>query len=272
MERRLATAAGAAIVIAGTLLHFVYGWSGQNALVGLVSPVNESVWEHTKLLVFPVVAVGTVEAVLLHDVRRVAWATLVEAILGALAIVAVFYTYTGALGTGPILWLDITSFVLVVAGGQWLHLRVLLPGQSSGPPAVVSLLGLLALLVLYGIWTVTPPDLPGSGACKHERGVAGCGGRGGAGERGLEDGCGSCTTDQSAPRKSSSSGRSRWLHRSGGDVCSIESSSGANRAPRPGLYPDGARGGGGEIPVDRASPLADDDVGPRRGPRRGSHA
>ncbi len=152
-------AAGAAIVIAGTLEHFVYGWSGQNALVGLVSPVNESVWEHTKLLVFPVVAAGTVEAVLLHDVRRAAWATLVEAILGALAIVAVFYTYTGALGTGPILWVDITSFVLVVAAGQGLYLRVL-SSQTSVPPAVVSLLGLLALLILYGIWTVTPPDLP----------------------------------------------------------------------------------------------------------------
>jgi Family of unknown function (DUF6512) len=126
-------AAGAAIVIAGTLLHFVYGWSGQNALVGLVSPVNESVWEHTKLLVFPVVAVGTVEAVLLHGVRRVAWATLVEAILGALAIVAVFYAYTGALGTGAILWVDITSFVLVVAGGQWLQLRVLLSSQIPVP-------------------------------------------------------------------------------------------------------------------------------------------
>ena len=153
-------AAGAAIVIAGTLQHFVYGWSGQNALVGLLSPVNESVWEHTKLLVFPVVAVGTVEAVLLHDVRRVAWATLLEAILGALAIVAVFYAYTGALGTGPVLWVDITSFVLVVAGGQWLYLRVLLSNQITVPPAVVSVLGLLALLVLYAVWTVTPPDLP----------------------------------------------------------------------------------------------------------------
>jgi hypothetical protein len=47
VERRLAIAAGVAIVVAGTLLHFVYGWSGHNALAGLVSPVNESVWEHT---------------------------------------------------------------------------------------------------------------------------------------------------------------------------------------------------------------------------------
>ena len=160
MERRLAATAGVAIVIAGTLLHFVYGWSGQNALAGLVSPVNESVWEHTKLLVVPVVVAGAVEAVLLHEVRRVAWATLVEAILGALAIVAIFYTYTGALGTGPILWADITSFVLVVAGGQWLHLRVMLSKQITVPPAVVAALGLLALLVLYAIWTATPPDLP----------------------------------------------------------------------------------------------------------------
>src|SRR5690349_20172140 len=61
---------------------------------------------------------------------------------------------------GAILWADITSFVLVVAGGQWLHLRVMLSRQITVPPAVVSVLGLLALLVLYAIWTATPPDLP----------------------------------------------------------------------------------------------------------------
>jgi Family of unknown function (DUF6512) len=104
VERRLAIAAGVVIVVAGTLLHFVYGWSGQNALAGLVSPVNESVWEHTKLLVVLVVAVGAVEAVLLHDVRRVAWAALVEAVLGALAIVAVFTPTPGLWGKAMKLW------------------------------------------------------------------------------------------------------------------------------------------------------------------------
>ena len=50
--------------------------------------------------------------------------------------------------------------MLVVVGGQWLHLRVLLASQIPVPPAVVSLLGLLALLVLYAVWTATPPGLP----------------------------------------------------------------------------------------------------------------
>lgn len=158
-EGRLVTAAGAVIVIAGSLLHFAYGWSGQNGLVGLFSPVNESVWEHTKLLVFPVVAVGVVEVALLRHLRRVAWAVLAESVLGALAIIAIFYAYTGALGTGPVLWADITSFVLVVAGGQWLHLRILLADRIA-VPAAVSVAGVLAVLAVYVLWTGSPPDLP----------------------------------------------------------------------------------------------------------------
>ena len=39
--------------ILGTLSHFFYDWTGQGALIGLVSPVNESTWEHMKLVFFP---------------------------------------------------------------------------------------------------------------------------------------------------------------------------------------------------------------------------
>ena len=37
-------------IITGTLLHFVYEWSGESLFVGIFSPINESVWEHLKLL------------------------------------------------------------------------------------------------------------------------------------------------------------------------------------------------------------------------------
>lgn len=39
--------------ILGTLFHFVYDWSGQMWFVGLLVPVNESTWEHMKLLFVP---------------------------------------------------------------------------------------------------------------------------------------------------------------------------------------------------------------------------
>ena len=41
------------ISVLGVLLHFTYEWSGDNAVVGLFSAVNESTWEHLKLLFFP---------------------------------------------------------------------------------------------------------------------------------------------------------------------------------------------------------------------------
>ena len=38
------------ISILGTIGHFLFEWTGENAIVGLFFPVNESTWEHLKLL------------------------------------------------------------------------------------------------------------------------------------------------------------------------------------------------------------------------------
>lgn len=40
------------IVIPANVKHFTFNWSN-NILVGIFSPVNESIWEHLKLLFFP---------------------------------------------------------------------------------------------------------------------------------------------------------------------------------------------------------------------------
>ena len=38
----------------GTILHFLYDWTGGSILVAPLSGVNESTWEHMKLLYWPV--------------------------------------------------------------------------------------------------------------------------------------------------------------------------------------------------------------------------
>ena len=57
---------------AGTLLHFAYGWSGENPVVGAFSAVSESTWEHMKLLFVPL---------------------LLTALFAALAVLFVWWTY-----------------------------------------------------------------------------------------------------------------------------------------------------------------------------------
>lgn len=40
-------------ILLGVFLHFAYDISNQNVIVGLFAPVNESVWEHLKLIFIP---------------------------------------------------------------------------------------------------------------------------------------------------------------------------------------------------------------------------
>jgi hypothetical protein len=40
-------------ILAGAALHFAYDWTAGNAIVAIFCPVNESVWEHLKLLATP---------------------------------------------------------------------------------------------------------------------------------------------------------------------------------------------------------------------------
>lgn len=37
----------------GSLAHFAYDWSGKSVIVGIFTPVNESIWEHLKLSTYP---------------------------------------------------------------------------------------------------------------------------------------------------------------------------------------------------------------------------
>lgn len=41
------------VLFTGTLSHFLYEWTENNFVIGLFAPVNESVWEHMKLIFFP---------------------------------------------------------------------------------------------------------------------------------------------------------------------------------------------------------------------------
>ena len=64
MNKKLKTVQIVVIILAivfGTLLHFTYEWSGENRIVGLFSATNESVWEHLKLVFYPMLILAIVE-------------------------------------------------------------------------------------------------------------------------------------------------------------------------------------------------------------------
>jgi Family of unknown function (DUF6512) len=158
--RTLETVGALVIVVAGTLLHFTYEWSGSSRVVGFFAPVNESVWEHLKLVLYPVLAFAVVEMKWIRDPARLWWAKLVEVVVAVVFITAFFYTYTGALGVDSVVAIDIGSFVAAVIGGQWISYRLVMMPGSPPLPLPASLVVLASLIVLFGVFTYAPPHLP----------------------------------------------------------------------------------------------------------------
>ena len=84
------------VLVFGSILHFVYGWSGKNPSVALIAPINESTWEHLKLLLVPGLLYGIVEYFAIgRKIGGFVFTKFVAMLLGLLAIVILFYTYTG---------------------------------------------------------------------------------------------------------------------------------------------------------------------------------
>jgi hypothetical protein len=158
--RRLETVGALAVMVAGVLLHFAYDWSGRNRVVAAIAPANESVWEHLKLVLVPVLALGLAEAVWGVDARRLWWAKLVELVTASVFIVAFFYTYTSALGIDSNVAVDILSYLVAIAGGRWLSYRILVSERSRAPTLAVSVTALVVLVVGFGALTFSPPHIP----------------------------------------------------------------------------------------------------------------
>ena len=100
--------------LGGTLLHFLYEWLGEAKWIAPFSGVNESTWEHMKLLFWPMFIFAILQGVFFFE-RKDLWCVKLRGILlGLLLIPVFFYTYNGAIGKSPD-WLNIIIFFLSAA-------------------------------------------------------------------------------------------------------------------------------------------------------------
>lgn len=142
---------------AGAGLHFVYDlWP--SPLVGVLAPVNESVWEHLKLLFWPSFAAGLFLAQKYNGSRRFWGAWLAGMLLMPALLLGVYYTLAaGFLVESQIL--DISLFFISLAAGFFAAWRLNESGKAEAAAGLLVIgVGMFgAALVLF---TAAPPDLP----------------------------------------------------------------------------------------------------------------
>ena len=146
------------IIISGILLHFIFEWSNNNTLVATFSPVNESVWEHLKLLFFPMLI--TTIIIYFYEGKNFLnylCAKVLGIIVSIFFTITFFYTYTGIIGINYAI-LDISSFFIAVILGQYeAYRKMKLKSSCNKKIAIIILLG---LYVGFLIFTFFPPHIP----------------------------------------------------------------------------------------------------------------
>lgn len=148
------------VSILGTLCHFFYEWSGYSNVVGMFCPINESTWEHLKLLWFPFL-IWTIAEYFILDKPSGYWAPKCTGILiGLTATTSFYYTYYGIGGKGIMFW-DVFSFFLGVAAafitGYLLNQCKIFQKPTAQAAALILFIG---VSVIFVIFTFSPPLIP----------------------------------------------------------------------------------------------------------------
>lgn len=144
----------------GTLLHFVYDWTGEMRVAAAFSAVNESTWEHMKLLFVPFLVFTVVEFIVFSEAFRNFFAVKAVGVLSGLATIPVlFYTLTGMFGSLPG-WANIMIFFLADALAYLVSYRLMTAGRLRGGAMQLAGFALLWLLFAFVWCTYRPPHLP----------------------------------------------------------------------------------------------------------------
>jgi hypothetical protein len=148
------------VFLLGALLHFVFEWSGESKIVGLIASVNESVWEHFKQGFWPMVIYATIEYRFLRGrINNFFTAKAVAVYLIPSTTGLVFFGYTAIIGK-EILIVDILIFLVAIIIGQLTSYKIMTSTRLPKYTDFVSPIFIILLALVLMLFTFYPPHLP----------------------------------------------------------------------------------------------------------------
>ena len=143
--------------ILGSLLHFTYELSGENQVVAIFSSINESVWEHLKLLYFPMLLTTIIGYFYLgKDFPNFVCSKTLGIIASMAFTVIFFYTYTGILGKN-IPAIDITSFFIATILGEFVSYVLIVNKFKCNN--TIAIIVLILIFICFAAFTYFTPNV-----------------------------------------------------------------------------------------------------------------
>jgi len=150
------------LFLIGALMHFLYDLSGKNVIVSFIAAVNESLWEHLKMVLLPVICLWSFYYIIKgkeHNIDKNKWFTsaLVAELTAFITIPLLYYFYTEAFGV-EMLAVDISILFLAVLFGQLLAFHFY--KYSKGIRSYIPICIFILLILIFVIFTFYPPHIP----------------------------------------------------------------------------------------------------------------
>lgn len=148
------------LFVVGSLFHFLYSLTGECFIVGLFVPTNESIFEHTKMVVLPIFIWWFIFYLFRKkDLFVNAWFTsaLIAMISAIIAIPMLFYFYSQAFGIESLV-IDILILLISLAIGQILGLHYYRHGKGIEYHFAIVLM--IVIIILFAFFTINPPAFP----------------------------------------------------------------------------------------------------------------
>ncbi|MGN1457267.1 MAG: DUF6512 family protein [Acutalibacteraceae bacterium] len=139
------------VCILGTVNHYLYEWCENNSIIGAFVPVNESVWEHLKLLFFPFMLFVIVEFIVYgRHIKGFLFSDFIGVMYGLIFIPVAFYAYSSIIGKS-VVFVDVLIFIVSVAISFYIRYKRIKNENDNkyylNIPAVILFLGVAALMI-----------------------------------------------------------------------------------------------------------------------------
>ena len=146
--------------ITGVILHFLFDWANQSIILSPFSAINESIWEHMKLLFFPMFVFSIIESVFIGKDYKSFWCVKVIGIVFGMALIPVlYYSINGIVGHTPD-FVNIAIFYVAAAISYILETSLLKKDSIDCRSPKKAIVILVLISVIFAILTFIPPRIP----------------------------------------------------------------------------------------------------------------
>ena len=148
------------VSVLGTFLHFLFDLTNGSMIAAIFSAVNESIWEHMKLLFYPMLLFSLIQHRFWGRKQPGFWCRKLSGILLGLVLIPVLlYTYSGILGK-TFDWFNVTIFFIAAGAGYYWEYRLFSRDLVCPVPDWVFVGILVVISLVFTVLTFLPPHIP----------------------------------------------------------------------------------------------------------------